>query len=515
MDKNRRTFLNVLAQYVRTVINICLSLYSTRLALQALGKSDYGLFMLVGGVVAMLAFLTNAMVVTTQRHLSFYYGKKDLQQVKTVFSNALITHICLGLLLVVILVALRPFLIAEDDGYLNINQERIDTAKTVYLIVVATLFMTFVTAPFRALFIARENIVFISIVDICDGIIKVALVICLFFVHTDKLLFYSLIFLFVQFLNLSIFSLFANHKYAECSLLPRIKDVKWKEIGRIFNFAGWTIYGNGCVIARTQGVQVLLNRFFGTVINSAYGIATQVYGSTAFLSQAILNAMSPRVIKAEGAGDRNQMLRLAGVTSKFSYLLLSMFTIPLCFEMNGVLNFWLGEPNVPEYAVIFCQCMIISTMCDQITAGLIVANRAIGRIRNYQLLINTTKVMTVPLVWLSLHLGYPVAWTMYIYIFIEFLCAVLRLFYMKATTSLSLMNYSKQVFGKILLPTVTLVVVCLLCMMLPNMKFRFLITLTLAVGIDVLVVYYCALEKSERDVVLNFIRKKRNDKKGI
>ena len=515
MDKNRRTFLNVLAQYVRTIINICLSLYSTRLALQALGKSDYGLFMLVGGVVAMLAFLTNAMVVTTQRHLSFYYGKKDLQQVKTVFSNALISHICLGLLLVAILFAVRPLLIAEQDGYLNIDLERIATTKTVYLIVVATLFMTFITAPFRALFIARENIVFISIVDICDGIIKVALVLCIFWVDTDKLLFYALIFLFVQSLNFLVFSLFANRKYAECSLLPRIKDVKWSEIGRIFNFAGWTIYGNACVIARTQGVAVLLNRFFGTVINSAYGIATQVYGSTAFLSQAILNAMSPRVIKAEGAGDRQLMLRLAGVTSKFCFLLLSMFTIPLCFEMNGVLNFWLGEQNVPEYAAVFCQCMIISMICDQITAGLIVANRAIGKIRNYQLLINTTKVMTIPLVWLSLHLEYPVAWTMYIYIFFELLCAVIRLFYMKATTTLSLIGYSKQVFGKIFLPTVTLVVVCVLCTMLPAMKFRFLITLALAVGVDVLIVYFCALEKTERDIVLKFLHRKQNDKKGI
>ena len=516
MDKNKRTFVNVLAQYIRTIISICLSLYTTRLVLQALGKSDYGLFMLVGGIVAMLGFLTNAMVVTTQRHLSFYYGKKDFNQVRSVFSNALILHFCLGLFLLAVLMVLRPLFISAEGGYLSIDVERIDAAKIVYLASVITLCLSFVTAPFRAIFIARENIVFITIIDVCDAVIKLVLVLAMMAIDTDKLVMYALIFLTVQLLNFIVFSSFANFKYAECVFFPRIRDLKWNEIRKIFSFAGWTVYSNGCVVLRTQGIALLLNRFFrSTIINSAYGLGTQVYCSTASLSQSILNAMSPRVIKAEGAGDRQQMLKLAGVTSKFCFLLLSMFTSPLCFEMKGVLNFWLGESNVPEHAAMFCQCLIISMICDQLTAGLITANQAIGKIRNYSLLINTTKVMTLPLVWLSLHLKYPVVWVMYIYIFVELLCAILRLLYMKRTTSLSLKDYSKQVFMKILFPTATLCIVCSVAIMLPEMKFRFLITLALAAVIDMVVVFFFALEPSEKDLLKNFIKRRHGHDESV
>lgn len=516
MDKNKRTFVNVLAQYLRTIISICLSLYTTRLVLQALGKSDYGLFMLVGGVVAMLGFITNAMVVTTQRHLSFNYGKKDFNQVKIVFANALILHICLALLLFVILMVLRPLFITQEGGFLSIDNQRIDAAKLVYLTSVVTLCLSFVTAPFRAIFIARENIVFITIVDVCDAVIKLALVLAMLVMDTDKLVMYALIFLTVQLLNLIVFSFFANYKYTECIFFPRFKLLRWKEIRKIFSFAGWTVYSNACVVFRTQGISLLLNHFFrSTVINSAYGLGTQVYGSTAFLSQSILNAMSPRVIKAEGAGDRQSMLKLAGVTSKFCFLLLSMFTIPLCFEMRGVLNFWLGENNVPEHAVMFCQCLIISMICDQLTAGLITANQAIGKIRNYSLLINTTKLTTIPLVWMSLHFGYPVIWTMYIYIFIEFLCAILRLLYMRRTTSLSMKEYSKQVFLRILLPTLTVCSVCLLAMMMPQMKFRFLLTLALAAVIDTMVVYFFALEPSEKLLLKKFLKRRHEHDESV
>ncbi len=507
MDRNKRTFINVFAQYVRTVINICLSLYTTRLVTQALGESDYGLFMVVAGVVTMLAFLTNAMVVTTQRHLSFFYGKNNLRKVKSIFSNTLFLHITLGVLLVLLFWAMMPFLINEKDGFLNIKPDRIEVAKYVFLLAVANMFISFLTAPFRGLFIARENIVYISVVDVCDGILKVILVLFMLVSDADKLLLYAFILLCVQLLNLLAFSLFAKYKYEECSLLPKIKDVKGGEIKRIFSFAGWTIYSTACIIFRTQGIAVLLNRFFGTVINFAYGIASQVAGSAAFLAQAILNAMSPRVIKAEGAGDREGMLRLAGVTSKFCFLLLSMFAIPLCFEMMTILSLWLGEERASANTVFFCQCVVIAAMCDQLTIGLGIANQAIGRIRNYSLLVNTTKVLTLPLVWMALTLEMNVKVVMFIYIIMECVCFILRLFYLKATTTLSIAAYSKQVFLRVMPPTLALVVVCFLCTILPHTSYRFVITFTVAVIVDVIVIYFASLDSSEKQIVINIFKK--------
>lgn len=504
MDKNTRTFVNVLAQYVRTIINICLSLYSTRLVLQALGKSDYGLFMLVGGVVAMLSFLTNAMVITTQRHLSFYYGKGDKKIVKSFFANSLVLHFGLGALIAVILFALWPWLV---NDILNIEPDRVDVAGDVYVCTLITLFISFMVAPFRGLFIAKENIVFISIVDVCDGVLKLIFVLMLITWDVDKLQVYAMLLTLIMFLNFFAFTIYGKIKYDECVLWPKRKDIKWSFMSRMFSFAGWTTYSTACIIGRNQGVAVVLNSFFGTIINSAYGIAMQVGGAVQFVSQSILNAMSPRVIKAEGSGDRQLMFQLAGVTSKFTFLMLSMIAVPLIFEMKSVLNFWLGEKDVPEYAVMFCRCILIAALCDQLTIGLGTANQAIGKIRNYSLLVNTTKAITIPVVWFCLHIGLSVVSTVIGYVTVECVCVLLRLIYMRNTAKLSVVDYSKRVFQKVVIPTICLLIVGFICLNLPDMKFRFLITIGLSVLVDAIVVFFFALEKNERNVVLNFMRK--------
>lgn len=505
MDKNLRTFINVIAQYIRTVFNIVLSLYSTRLVLHALGKSDYGLFMLVGGVVAMLAFLTNAMVITTQRHLSFYYGKGDKKLVKSFFSNSLVLHFGIGSLLILILLAIWPWLV---NSILNINPGRVEVAGKVYVFTLVTLFISFMVAPFRGLFIARENIVFVSIVDVCDGILKLLFVLMLISWDVDKLLTYAMLLTLIMFLNLLAFTIYGKIKYEECVLLPKKKDLSWNTMSKMFSFAGWTTYSTACIIGRNQGVAVVLNSFFGTVINSAYGIAMQVGGAVQFIAQSILNAMSPRVIKAEGEGNRQKMFQLAGVTSKFTFLMLSMIAVPLIFEMKAVLNFWLGENDVPEYAVMFCRCVLIAGICDQLTIGLGTANQAIGKIRNYSLLVNTTKALTIPAVWLCLHLEMPVVATVIVYVFFESVCVLLRLIYMKSTANLSVASYSKQVFQKVLLPTLCLVIVGFLCLSLPDMKLRFLLTIGISVLLDAVVVFFSALEKNEKNVIMNFMRKR-------
>ena len=169
MDASKRIVVNTLAQHIRSIVNIVLSLYSTRLILQALGQSDYGIYSLVAGVVAMLGFLTNAMVVTTQRQLSFYHGSGNIDTVRRIFSNSLLLHVLLGIILVVVLLAVEPLLF---NGFLRIKQERMNTATIVYGLVILSLLITFLTAPYRALFIARENIVYISVVDVLDGLFK-------------------------------------------------------------------------------------------------------------------------------------------------------------------------------------------------------------------------------------------------------------------------------------------------------------------------------------------------------
>ena len=298
MEPTKRIIVNTIAQYTKAIVTLCLSLYSTRLILKALTVSDFGVYSVVGGVVAMLGFITNALVITTQRYISFYHGKKDLETVKKVFKNSIFLHVIIGIVLSAILLSMRGFII---DNVLNIPQDRIHTASIVFAITIFMLFLTIVTAPFKALFIAHENIVFIAVVDIVDSVIKLSLAICLLYIQADKLLIYSLMMALILLLNLIVFATFSLLKYEECSLYVHKKDIDKLYLFQLIGFAGWTTYGMGAVAGRNQGTAIILNHFFGTAINAAYGISFQVFGAISFVVTSIMNAINPQIMKAEGA----------------------------------------------------------------------------------------------------------------------------------------------------------------------------------------------------------------------
>ena len=252
-----------------------------------------------------------------------------------------------------------------------------------------------------------------------------------------------------------------------------------KFIKDITGFAGWTVYSLGCIIARTQGTAVILNRFFGTIINSSYGIAHQMYSAILFVAQAVTNAMSPQIVKAEGCNERERMLLLSEHSSKYAFMLLSVVVIPLVFEMPLVLETWLGD--VPENAVLFCRFLLLTTLCDQLTIGLGIANQAIGRIRNYSICVNTIKVMTLPAFWLCLWLGYSLLWAMWIYMGFELLCAMIRLPFLKYTAGLSIRHFAKHVFVRVAFPSVAISIACWLTVAFIHIPFRFLLTGGIAV----------------------------------
>ena len=502
MEPAKRIVINTLAQHIRAIINICLSLYSTRLVLQALGQSDFGIFSLVGGVVAMLAFLTNAMVVTTQRQLSFWHGKGDASVLKSMFSTSLLLHIVIGAVLSVALLALTPFIF---DGFLDIPADRIPTAKNVYYMAILAMVITFLTAPYKALFIAREEIVYVSGVEIMDGVLKLAFALCLPFITYDRLMAYAVAIAGIMAFNYLALALWAATHFSESVLLPRLRLVNRQNIRELTGFATWTIYSMGCIIVRSQGVAVILNRFFGTVVNSAYGIAHQVYSSVAFIAQAVVNAMSPQIVKAEAGDDRQRMLHLAELSSKYAFLLLATITIPLTFEMPEVLSLWLGE--VPDQAVTLCRFIILTSLCDQITIGLGTANQAIGRIRNYSLTINTIKVLTLPIFWLCLYLGYGVTEAMCVYLGVELVGAIMRLPFLKFTAGLSIRHFASHVFARVLIPLVAISVVCYLMVTYVELPLRFLLTGVVTVVTAAVTIWFFALDDVERQAALKMMRK--------
>ncbi|MCI6503042.1 MAG: MATE family efflux transporter, partial [Prevotella sp.] len=491
---------------IRSIINIFLSFVSTRIVLEALGQNDFGIYSLVAGVITMLGFLSNAMLVSTQRFLSFLHGQEDYEKLRAFFANSLMLHFVMGAGLTIIFVILEPLIM---DNLLVISEERLTAAKTVYYIVACTLLITFITTPFRALFIARENIVFISIVDILDGVLKLTLAYILLFITYDRLAAYAFIILLIMFLNLIAFTVYAKMNYQEACIIPNHKEWDRNIIKKITGFTGWTVYSMGCILGRVQGVAILLNRAYGTLINSAYGIAIQVSSAIQYIATSIQNAMSPQIIKAEGRNNRQEMLRLTESTCKFSFLLLAIVVIPVTFEMQEILNLWLKD--IPNGSVEICRCMLLTSLVDQITIGLGIANQAIGRIRNYSLCINTIKFFTLPIVWLLLYYDYTITHVLYAYIALEFICAITRIPFLHHTAGLNYESFIRKVLLRVLFPTLILIFVCTAMMSVPHFPFRFLLTCCLCVITSVPAIWYLGLEKTEKEFIAKILKKQEND----
>ena len=501
MNNSTRVVVNTVAQYTRTVINLCLSLYSTRLILSALGEDDYGIYTLIAGTVALLSFMVNALVVTTQRFLSFYFGRGDRERIKEIFCSSVVIHIVFGLVVALLVEGVGLFLF---DGFFNIAPERIATARRVYHCVTVMLVLTFWAAPFRALLIAHENIVYISVVDVLDGVLKLVIALFVMAADGDKLMVYALLLCGIQLVNMLAFSVFDFWRYEEC-VVPRRRYFRLSYVKEISSFSGWTIYSVGCVTGRTHGFSIILNKFFSTAVNGAFGVALQVNGAVHNLATSIMNAMNPQIVKAEGAGQRERTLRLAAVESKFCFLIIGLVAIPCMVEMPALLHVWLGR--VPEHAVLFCRFILLTCLVDQLTIGLGVVNQAIGNIRAYSLVINSIKLFTLVPIVVCLLFWRNLTMCMVIYVSFEFICAMSRLVFIRRTAGLSVADFARRVFLREVLPVASMVGVSLVVVALCHFSGRFLLTLALSAVVSIGVIYACGLCPDERTIVNNLFQK--------
>lgn len=501
MNSSTRVIVNTTAQYAKTFVNIILTLFSARLILEALGVTDFGLYSLLAGVTSMLAFATNALASTTQRFLSYHQGKSGIEQQKDIFANSFYIQLSLGLLTLVVLLALTPFLF---DGILNVPTERVEAAQWTYVIVAIILFVTFLCTPYRAILISHENIVYITIIDIIDGILKVVLAVALFHISYDRLIGYALFLLSIQVFNLMSIAIYAIKKYEECSI-PSARRIHKKYIKDISSYAGWNIYSVGCVMGRTQGIAILINHFFGAAVNAAYGLGFQIAGYVNFMSESLMNAIRPQIVRAEGEGNRERMLWLSEIASKFSFYLLSCLAIPCIFEMETLLTLWLGK--VPEYAVLFCRMVLIASIVDSLTCGLGMANQAIGNIKQYSLAVNSVKLLTLPATLICIKVGFPILGIAVCYVSFEFLCAMIRLPFVKKNGGLDVVRFVKNVFAKDVIPFSVFVIITEVLATYLNFAFSFILTFAIAMPIYIVTIYLFGITEVEREIINSILIK--------
>jgi Na+-driven multidrug efflux pump len=476
-------------------------LYTTRIILTALGVHDFGIFNLVAGVISMLSFLNVSLAVASQRYMSFYLGSGDKIKLQAVFKTSVLLHLVVGFLVVIILEIAGLFLF---DGFLNIPNDRVQTAKYVFHFMVISSFFTINAVPYDAAINAHENMLFDSIVGVFESILKLCIAIFISYSNFDRLFIYSLLMASLIIFVRLIKSFYCNRKYWECRIHFKGElDVQLLKEMNIY--AGWNLYGTLCSLGKTQGLAVMFNVFFGTVINAAYGIANQVSAQLNFFSQTMLKALNPQIVKSEGSNNRERMLRLAMMASKFGFLLLAFIAIPIIFEMPNVLRIWLI--NVPEYTVLFCSYILLAIMINQLTIGLDSAIHATGNIKWYMIIAGTIKLLILPFGYILLKLGFSPNSVLVGYAFFEGLAGIARLLILRRVADLDVNNYIKNVFGKIFFPVLVSIIYMALITSFLKFDLRFLFTIPTGSLFFLLSAYFFGVNTDERYIINELVKK--------
>jgi len=431
--------------YGQMVITMLISMYSTRLILNALGEVDYGIYNLIGGVIALLSFINSAMIVATGRYLSFYMGSGDEEKLKAVFSSSVVLHFTVSLFIVVVLELGGLFLF---DGALNIPAERIQTAKYIFHFMVISTFFPINAVPYDASISSHENFFFASLIAVLESFIKLGIAIIIINADVDKLILYGFLIALMVITARVVKSIYCHRNYAEC----RIRVKSYIQIGllkEMLSFAGWNLFGLFCYVLRNQGTAIILNRFFGIIINAGYGIANQVSGMLSSFSTNMIRAFLPQIFKSGGGGDNERMLRLSVMACKLSFYLLAFFAVPIILEMPFVLDVWLK--TVPENTIIFCRLILILSLLQQLTVGLMAAITTIGDIKTYQIAVGSFQILNLPVAWVLIKIGLPAYSVLVGSIFLEAVAAGLVVWFAHKVAGLNIRDFVINTLFKVIL----------------------------------------------------------------
>ena len=417
---NKRIAKNTLLLYIRMFLIIIVGLYTSRIVLNTLGVTDYGIYNVVGGIVSMLAFLNSAMVAASQRFISFELGIGNLEKLKKVFCTSVSIHIALAVIILLIAESIGLWFV---NTHLNIPLERMTAANWVYQCSILTLILTVVSVPYNSCIVAHEHMKAFAYVSIVEAVLKLLIVYILLVENVDKLILYAILVASVALIVRIIYGIYCKRHFEECSYRFVFNRKLFKEM---FAFAGWSVIGNLGFSFKDQGSNIILNLFFGTAVNAARGIAMQVNGILSNFSNNFTMALNPQITKQYAAGDVESSMKLVYAGCRYSFYLLLLITIPVMINREYLLKLWLG--NVPEYTSQFLMLVLISTLINVMASPIVTALQATGRIKVFQITICIIMLSELPLAYLILKNGgkpymamYPTILVMLVGLFARFI----------------------------------------------------------------------------------------------
>ena len=500
-ENNKRIAKNTLFLYLRMFVMMLTALFTSRIVLDVLGAADYGLNNVIGGVVVLFSFLNAALLSATQRFLNFYLGKKDIKQANVVFCMSMNTYLLLSIIVIILGETIGLWFV---NTQLNIPSERLYAAQWVYQFTLLQFVVNLLRVPYNASIIAYEKMNFYAYISLIEVIAKLVVVYLLYITTYDKLIFYSFLYTIVPFVIALAYKLYCNNNFEITKYRAVWDKIAFKEM---FSFSGWSLFGSLANLAAQQGLNILINIFYGVTVNAAAGIANQVSNNVYGFISNFQTAFQPQIVKTYAAKEIEKFHKLIFQTSKFSYFMVIVLVMPILFTIDGLLEIWLKA--VPEYTAIFCRLILIFFSIEAITAPLWMSVQATGKIRNYQILMASLILLNFPIAYIVLENGLPVYTVWIVRIIINIITMTARCIYIKHKLDFPLLPYVRQV----IIPIITVTVVALLVPIILNYWIYVFWNNMIVVGfvtviVTLIDVYSIGMNVHEKELVRGVIRKK-------
>lgn len=500
---NKRIAKNTLFLYFRMVLILAISFYTSRVVLNALGENDYGTYNVVGGIVVIVSFLNSAMMGATQRYLNYELGTKNESRLYGVFWTSVKIHLW---------IAFAVLIIAETVGLwflnycMNIDEATMPAANVVYQCSIISFLATVITVPYNAAIIAHEKMGVFAYISIVEAGLKLVSALLLLIVPSNKLIDYSIFMLVTTAVPRFLIYRYSHRHFNECTYNG--KSLHSKDLTKeILSFSGWNVFGSLGYILHTQGIAIVINIFFSTLVNAAQGISTQVNTLVRGFSDSFLQALKPQVIQTYAAGELEQMHQLIIRGCRLAVFLSAFFAIPIIVECEALLKLWLK--NVPDYTVIFVRIVLLITLIDACSPILAAAQNATGKIKKYQITLTTIGMFHLPVTALFYWKGFPPQSAFYVYLIITVILQITRTLFVCRSVSLS----KRQVLTKIVLRSGMVLILAsippiLIRIYMDPSLLSTIVVLIVSVISNLVLIGSIGLNRAEREAVFSLAQKR-------
>lgn len=495
-DNNKRIAKNTLLLYFRMLFMMVVSLYTSRVILNALGVEDFGIYNVVGGVVAMFTVISGSLSAAISRFITYELGKGDQSKLNKIFSASVTIQLLLSLIIVVLIESVGVWFL---NAKMTIPADRMAAANWVLQFSIVTFVINLISVPYNAAIIAHERMSAFAYISILEAVCKLAIAFLIMVSPIDKLVFYAILMCVVSVIVRFTYGHYCKKHFTEC-----IYHFHWDKdiLKKMFGFAGWNFIGATSVVLRDQGGNIVLNIFCGPSVNAARGIANQVNNAISGFVQNFMTAMNPQITKSYAYGDHGYMMTLVFQGARLSFYMLLLLSLPILVNTHYILVVWLKL--VPEHAVLFVQLILIFAMSESISNPLVTAMLATGKIRNYQIVVGGLQILNLPISYICLRMGCMPECVLVVAIIISQCCLAARLYMLRGLIGMSSLQYLKKVYLNVLV--VSLISTLIPAMLSQNLDETFLSFVTLsivAIACTVFTEYYIGCTREERAFVVN------------